>query len=345
MVRIPSRVKTNKTPRIRTQAQLKAWRNLQGVLNVVRAPVTEYTPTQAPKLESGRIPDLLANLKTVAGGNRWRGLFDSRVLELWKLLAGHANAGSDYTVTVTVTEYAERLGVHRHTVQRWLRFFERNHLLTVTQRRGGRGRGLRVVMVWVKIGDEHAARRRKRELERQQRMNANRDQDSVSSNTVPQRLSSLSTTLRVDGHPHHDDHVRGPGHARFVLFSLRQAVKGTDLNKPQRETLMAQFSKWVWRKTLSLSQLRRVHGWLLDQAGKVIAFQGRALIQWLVRGLHRLVTWARSRSNTRATRRTVAELEHEDRAAAAVTVDDELYAEQLAEIRAALKADGWMMPG
>jgi len=303
---------------------------------------TEYTNAQAANYATRRLPGVLAGLKTCPGGSRFGRLFDSKILNLWTMLANVADAGNGFTVTLNVSTLADELGVHRHTVQRWLRFFQRNHLLEINRQRGGRGVGLRVRMVWVQRGDELANLRRKRAFERGQRLNANPEPVSVLGDTVPQRLLSLSTTLRVDGSPHRGDHVRTPGHARFILWRLRQAVRGTGLNPTQRETILSQLARWVWAKTLTLSQLRRVHTWLTDQAGKSVAFVGRQLIQWLLRGLHGVVSWARTRANTRATRRIVAELERADRAAAAVEDDPAQVAAWTSEVRAALVADGWM---
>lgn len=305
---------------------------------------TDYTHAQPPVSGTKRLPELLMALKTCPGGNRWAGLFDDRVLTFWHELANAADAGNGYTVELNVSGMAERLGVHRHTLQRWLKFFQRNHLLKLTRRAGGRGQGVRVRMTWIKHGDELAERRRKREFEREQRTNANPEPVSVSGETVPQGLKSLKQQPAADGHPHRGDQVRGPAHARYLLWEMRQAVNATALHHQQRETLMAQLGRWVWSKSLSLIQLRRVHGWLTEQAGKSVAFTGRQLVQWLLRGLHGVVQWARSRSNKRATRRTVAQLERSDRAALAVRVEPALYAAQVAEVRAALVADGWGVP-
>jgi len=303
----------------------------------------EHASAQALNLGDRRLPELLAGLRTCPGGNRWAGLFDSRVLTLWTMLVNQADAGGNYIVTINVSTVADELGVHRNTVRRWLAFFAKHHLVELGRRYGGRGRGVTVRVVWIEHGVEHAERRQ-RAISYAKEKAQKREQDVLNYQTAQQRLTESFKQPAADGQPTHGGHIRTPTHARFVLFKLREAVNATALAKQQRETLMVQFSKWVWRKTLTLSQLRRVHGWLLDQAGKVIAFQGRALVQWLVRGLHNVVSWARSRSNTRATWRTVAELERDDRAAAAMTVDPAQVAAWRAEIRAALVADGWTMP-
>jgi len=211
------------------------------------------------------VPRLLSELKTHPGGHRGLRRFDPRILGLWHVLVNRADQET-FEVELNMTQLAKTFGVARSTMQRWLAFFERHHLLKLSQRHGGRGRGLTVCMTWLKKGAQLA-------LRRQKALGYKREQMRGKAETVAQRQTTF-TSLR-------DDKNRAQ-----LMGQLRTALASRVKDSTTACQVTQAFGKWVWNASTTVNRVITVLKSL--QAADTVSIPRWART---VQDIHR---WARS---------------------------------------------------
>lgn len=123
---------------------------------------------------------------------------------------------------------------------------EKHKLLKLRDRRGGRGRGVLIEMLWIRKGEELAARRRRaQELSKSDHEKPQEDSDN--SKTATHRHTTI---------PRSDSENRVL--TRRGLMSDARRTIAAKLNDKAIDVATKCFGKWLWKERPSLSEARRV---------------------------------------------------------------------------------------